>query len=101
MLPSTSPIPLRPAAAGKWEEITGRVRPKPWTTDELAQVAAYAAAYGRWCEAETTLAGAAGPILTISDDKGNIKSHGPAPEIAVAEKALKEMARLAKILRLR
>lgn len=96
-----SPIPLRAAAAAKWAELATGPRPKPWSTAEHAQLAAYCAAYGRWFEAESRLAGAGGPIVTISDDKGNIKSHGPAPEIAVAVAALKEMARLAKILRIR
>ena len=38
--------------------------------------------------------------MTISDDKGNVRSHGPAPQLQIAERAAKEMARLDKQLRL-
>jgi len=41
-----------------------------------------------------------GPVVTIRDDKGNVRSHGPAPQLAIAEQSAKEAVRLAKSLRL-
>jgi len=68
---------------------------------KLQQLAEYCAAYGRWVAAEEWLAEPGhGPVMTIRDDKGNIKSHGPAPHLAIVERSAKEMARLAPGLRL-
>ena len=92
------PVPLRGAALKRWRELVGAA---DWRTGELATLAAYCAAHGRWAEAEEWLADPEhGAVVTIRDDKGNIKSHGPAPQLAIGERAAKEMARLAKELRL-
>lgn len=62
----------------------------------VTNLAAYCAAYGRWVRAEQWLADPEhGPVVTIRDDKGNVKSHGPAPQLRIAEQASKEMSRLA------
>lgn len=83
----------------KWAEL--HPLREDWKTHELDQLAAYCAAYSRWRRAETYLAEPTnGPVITISDDDGNVKTHGAAPEIKVAADAAKEMARIAKLLRL-
>lgn len=93
------PVPLVGAALGRWAELRAAAK---WSPAELDDLAAYCAAYGRWHDAETWLADPShGSVVTIRDDKGNIKSHAPAPQVAVAERASKEMARLGKALRLR
>ena len=83
-------------ALDKWREVTSLV--VDFNPDLLA---AYCSAYGRWVQAERWLADPDhGTVVTICDDKGNVKTHGPAPQLAICEKSLKEMARLAKDLRL-
>lgn len=68
---------------------------------EADALAAYCAAYGRWLAAEAWLAAPGnGPVVTIRDDKGNVRVHAAAPQLRVAEGASKEMTRLAKILKL-
>lgn len=99
MAPSIS---LQGASLAKWTElepiISARPALKPTT---IAALEAYCAAYGRWHTAEQFLADPAhGPVVTIRDDKGNIRSHGPAPQLAIAERAQKEMTRLARMLRI-
>lgn len=92
------PIALEGPAREKWDELAARVaaRPRGRPTD-LAQLAAYCTAYARWRDAEAFLA-TKGPVLTIRDDKGNVRSHGPAPQLTIAERASKDMARLARLL---
>ena len=71
-------------------------KPSTWTL-----LASYCAATQRLTDAEAWLADPDhGPVITIRDDKGNIKSHGPAPQLAIAERAAKEVSRLAKELRI-
>lgn len=96
---TSPPVNLVGAALDEWNRIT---TDRAWTPSQLASLAGYCAAYGRWSDAETWLADPAhGPVLTIHDDKGNIKSHGAAPQLLIAERSLKEMGRLARLLRLR
>lgn len=61
---------------------------------------AYCVAYQRWIETEEWLSQQSSLVATIRDDKGNIKSHGPAPQLKIAADACKEMTRLGKILNL-
>jgi phage terminase small subunit len=98
----TPPVHLDGAALDKWTELAAVLakRPNVKSTDWL-QLGAYCAAFGRWHDAEAWLAAPdRGPVLTIRDDKGNIKSHGPDPHLAIAERSIKEMSRLAKALRI-
>lgn len=84
-------------AADKWREI---VRDHD-DIDDLDALAAYCATYGRWRAAEEWLADPGpghGAVVTICDDKGNVKSHAPAPQIAIAVQAAREMGRLRKAL---
>jgi phage terminase small subunit len=86
-------------AQAKWDEL--HALKTHWPLHELDQLAAYCAAYSRWEAAERYLTNPAnGPVVTIEDDKGGVKSHGVAPEVKVSEAAAKEMARIAKLLRL-
>ena len=79
----------------RWEQL----KPLAWEPFQCANLAAYCASYGRWVDAEAFLT-ANGLIQTISDDKGNVKSHGPSPHLLISERAQKEMGRLAGVLRL-
>jgi phage terminase small subunit len=94
------PVPLAGAALAKWAELAPQLAARPhFRPAKMTDLAAYCAAFGRWHDAEEFLADPEhGPVLTIRDDKGNIKSHGPAPQLAIAERAAKELARLAKSL---
>lgn len=95
-------IELSGAARVKWDALAPVVeaRPRRKATD-LDDLAAYCAAFGRWAAAEEWLSDPSrGAVLTIRDDKGNVKSHGVAPQVLLAERSAKEMARLAKALRL-
>lgn len=89
------PFGMGATASARWAELVGL----RWKAGELADLAAYCAAYGRWVDAEAFIA-AYGPVMTISDDKGNVKSHGPSPQLLIAERSAKEMGRIAKELRL-
>ena len=64
-------------------------------------ILAYVTSYQRWIKAERWLADPNhSTVVTIRDDKGVIKSHGPAPQLKIAETSCKEMSRIGKILRL-
>ena len=92
--------PLDRVAQAKWNELFPL---RNWGAHELDQLAAYCAAYSRWDAAEQYLSSPdpdKGPVITICDDRGGVKSHGVAPEVKVSEGAAKEMARIAKLLRL-
>jgi phage terminase small subunit len=96
------PVALDERAARLWSEYApvlasrSAARPSDWS-----QLAAYCLAASRWQAAEEWLQHPDhGPVLTIRDDKGNVKSHGPDPHLRIAETSLKEMGRLAKTLRL-
>lgn len=92
------PVPFGATAAAKWAEL---IDTREWRGGQLAALAAYCAAHGRWVDAETWLNDPDhGPVVTIRDDKGNVRSHGPAPQLAIAERSAKEVVRLAKLLRL-
>lgn len=96
--PPQPPIPLSGTGLARWRELTAD---RPWKSRELVTLAAYCAVYGRWVSAEEWLADPAhGPVVTIRNDKGEIKSHGPAPQLAIAERCGKEVARLACVLKL-
>lgn len=93
------PAFLQGDALEKWRELAPLALPG-WSPDMLA---AYCAAYGRWVAAERWLADPApqhGPIITIRDDKGNVKSHGSAPQLSIAERSAREMTRLGGLLQL-
>lgn len=92
-----SPIPLGADASAKWADLH---KTHVFPADAWPTVAAYCAAWGRWVAAEAHLA-QHGPVMTITDDKGNVKSHGPSPQLAIAERSQKEMARLAALPGLR
>lgn len=108
---STAPPPPPPdfldaVGKAKWRELA---HARAFRPHELDQLAAYCAAYARWQQAEQWLSDPAldangnptrGPVAYILDDKGNIRTIVAAPQIAIAEKASKEMARIAKLLRL-
>jgi phage terminase small subunit len=90
------PIPLGPHAKDKWAELAPSVQPSL-----QAELAAYCMAYQRWLDAEAWLAEPGhSSVVTITDDKGNVKTHAPAPQLKVIEGALKEMDRLGRKLRL-
>jgi hypothetical protein len=89
-------------ALGKWVELYPRMvtRHKDRAGVMVPILTAYCAAFGRWKAAEEFLADPAhGPVVTIRDDKGNIKTHGPAPQLTIAERSAREMSRLLDILR--
>lgn len=97
---------LDAVARAKFEELSGLREFRPHEVDQLAS---YCTNFSRWKAAEQWLADPApdeagnptrGPVATILDDKGNIKAIVASPQIAIAEKAAKEMARIAKLLRL-
>lgn len=94
----SAPDYLDQAAQEKWQQIMAKRQ--AWKPLELDQLAAYCANWSRWRRAESALATMGDPVVTIEDDKGGVKSHGPAPEIKIAESAAKEMQRLARALRL-
>lgn len=61
-------------------------------------LAAYCANFSRWMDAEEWLVAGGDvdrTVITIWDEKGNIKSHGPSPQMKISEKAVREMQRLA------
>lgn len=93
---------LRGYGLTKWEELTKQHK-RRLKTMNLDLLAAYCAAYGRWMEAEEWLAAGDGvdrSVVTLWDDKGNIKSHGVSPQVKVSRDAVKEMQRLAAVLML-
>ena len=95
----TEPGWMAASAAGKWRELRARYA---FGEHELDSLAAYCAAWGRWRDAEAWLAAPDnGSVVTIRDDKGNVRVHATAPQLSVAERAAKEMARIDKTLRLR
>lgn len=99
--PTDRPAPpafLTGDARAKWDELVARA---DWKPGELDTLAAYCAAFGRWIAAERWLAEPGhGPVVTIKDDKGNVRSHTTAPEVAVGERAAREMSRLGALLKL-
>jgi phage terminase small subunit len=88
---------LDAVAFAKWNELSARI---PFVANELDSLAAYCAAYSRWRGAEEQILADGGPILTVIDDKGNVKSCAVSPRVLLAERSQKEMARLGKILKL-
>ena len=98
----SSPEFLRGPGLLKWETITAILDARRLASPVvLDAVAAYCVAYGRWAAAETWLNDPKhGPVITIKDDKGNIKSHGPSPYITISERAGKEMSRIAETVKL-
>lgn len=98
----TEPAPPDWMAGDALDRWRGLIGSRAWKPAQIDSLAAYCAAYGRWMAAERWLASPGnGPVATILDDKGNVKTHSTAPEVLVGERASKEMARLAKALRLR
>jgi len=97
---TSAPEWLDEDARRKWAELVA-LRPV-WTAVQADALAAYCAAFSRWVAAERWLADPDhGPVVTIRDDKGNIRSHGPAPQLLVGERAAKEMSRLGPRLGIR
>lgn len=95
-------IDLTGDALAKWVELHPKLEARHGTRASIMAptLAAYCAAFARWKAAEEFLADPAhGPVVTIRDDKGNIKTHGPAPQLAVAERSAREMTKLLGILR--
>lgn len=97
---------LDPVARAKFEEMC---KAREFRPHEVDQLASYCANFSRWREAEQWLSDprvdgdgnpTRGPVAVILDDKQNVKSIIASPQIAIAEKAVKEMARIAKLLRL-
>lgn len=87
---------LSPECESKLEEVKARLRGRPVNPDLLE---AYVLAWSRWKNAEEWLSDPNhGPVITIRDDKGNVKVHGIAPQVKVSESASREMARLAAAL---
>ncbi len=100
---SSTPIPdapmhLGPLARQRWAELHSI---KPFALAKHTTLAAYCAAWAKWVEAEQWIyADPENPrtIITITDDKGNVKSHGPAPQVKIAEASAREAVRLGRIL---
>lgn len=94
-LSSEPPVPLGATARQRWDDLFERNAARgrgSWRSD----LAAYCAAWGRWYDAEAVLAASAdAAVITIRDDKGNVKSIGAAPEIKVSADALKLVRDLA------
>lgn len=97
---------IDPVAQAKYSELCSL---REFTAYELDQLAAYCSSYSRWRAAEEWLSDPAvdengnptrGHVATILDDKGNIKTILPSPQIGIAERASREMARIGKALRL-
>lgn len=89
---------LDPNGRAKWTEIAGL---KSWGIGERDQILAYCLAYQRFVAAQKWLMTPGhGPVITIRDDKGNVKSHGKAPQLIMSDDAAREMARIGKLLRL-
>lgn len=85
-------------AQEKWRDMVAQCRFAPQDADNLA---AYCAAFARFRSAEEWLRDPEhGYIMTIADDKGNVKTHGVVPQVMMSERAAKEMSRLAKTLHL-
>lgn len=96
--PPAPPEWLNGKALEKWHELAPKLT---WSPGELANLAAYCAQFARWWAAEQHLAKSPDNwVVTITNDRGEVKSHGPAPDIKIAEMASKEMQRLGKALRL-
>jgi len=92
------PIALDEVGLAQWNLLVGL---RPWRPSQLLELAAYCAAYSRWAAAEAWLAEEGhGAVITIRDDKGNIKSHGVAPQVTIVERASKEMGRIAAKLKI-
>lgn len=88
-----APAILNPLGADKWREMVAEGYK---AGDALT---AYCANYARWMGAEQWLSTPGnGTVVTIKDDKGNIKSHAPVPQLKVSADAAKEMARIMKAL---
>lgn len=91
-------IELSGAAREKWDLI-------PEDKKDFANLdllTAYCVAFARWRESEEWLRGGSEDedrlVVTIRDEKGNIKSHGPSPQIKISRDAVKEMQALALAL---
>lgn len=92
------PAVLEESARAKWIELTDRIDFAPHELDALT---AYCVAWGRFVSAETWLRHPDhDTIMTITDDKGQVKSHGIVPQVALSERSAREMTRLSKVLRL-
>jgi phage terminase small subunit len=70
---------------------------KLWQGRHHSTLAAYCVAWSRWVESEKWIA-EHGTVMTIKDDKGNIKSYGDAPQLKIAERSSKEVVRLGRLL---
>ena len=89
------------AGAKKWDQIQNEQKDRfKFLNRDL--VGAYCSAFARWREMEDWIRGGTGgedrKICTIRDDKGNIKSYGPSPQLKIAKEAVMEMKTLAKQL---
>lgn len=94
---STAPAFLDAIAREKWARM---VEGQNYKEHQLDALAAYCAAYSRWCQAEKFLADPTKHVVTITNELGEVLKHCPAPHIEVSAKAQAEMAKRAKILRL-
>lgn len=85
------PVGLSERGLARWRELE---HAREWTDAQRQLVAAYCASWGRWADAVAHVA-EHGAVVTITDDKGNVKVHGPSPHIKVAEQAMREWRDLA------
>ena len=100
------PDHLDQVAKDKWAELATI---RDFSSYELDQLASYCSNFSRGRAAEAFLADpkpdehgnpTQGLVATILDDKQNIRSIIASPQIGIAERASREMARIGKALRL-
>lgn len=88
------PIQLAEAGLARWRELVGGVVPA-----DRVLLAAYCAAWERWVQAEAWLHDSSnGAVATIRDDKGNVKSRGVDPHVAISRQAASDVESMGRKL---
>ena len=90
------PFALKPDGADRWGQLD--IGPDV-DADALLAAATYAASYGRVVELERWIADN-GTVVTIYDDKGNVRTHGKSPRVELLRTERKELDRHRRTLTL-
>lgn len=95
----TRGLPVAPSwlsseAREEWERAISSILPRDVASIDLTQFEVYCQMFARWQAAEKLLA--EGTEVVVRNDKGEIKSIIPSPQIGISVKAHEQMARARK-----